>query len=243
MRLLHNYLASVGSLRDVQRGIHRRLWPERVEPDNPKNQKTVWEVSVYNPRTKFMFGDAAIQFLFNLRNFTLHYSAPLVEPKTQTSWAQGTSMEHVNSVPLSRSELLKYKDWSAPSKQFIESTTGDINFVRILQRYLILARMFYGWFWRQVRAEVGAMVDEYVHKTNEYRLWQAEVYALPDWSDGHGPEEPSEQIPGSMFVNRCRITHERAQHGTVGWRTITVDNVGVAVVGESNWVPLPKFRR
>jgi hypothetical protein len=70
----------VDSLRDMQRSIRHRLWPQRVEPDKPKNTKTVWEADVYHPRTKFMFGDDAIQFLFDLRNFTLHCSAPLVEP-------------------------------------------------------------------------------------------------------------------------------------------------------------------
>jgi hypothetical protein len=243
VRLLHNYLASVGSLRDMQRSIHHRLWPQRAEPDNPENTKTAWEVNVYNPRTEIMFGDDAIQFLFDLRNFTLHYSVPLVEPATRMTWAHDAPFAQINSIPLRRSELLKYTRWNAASKRLIESINGDIDFVPILERYAILARMFYGWFWRKVRAEVGIMVDEYVHKSNEYGLWLAELHAMPDWTDGEGPDNPPMPIPGTMFVNRCRRTLARAQHGTAGWRTITVNSAGVAVVGESNWTPLPKFRR
>jgi hypothetical protein len=69
VRLLHNYLASVGSLRDMQRSIHHRLWPQRAEHDKPTNTKTAWEVNVYNPRTEFMFGDDAIQFQSRLHPF------------------------------------------------------------------------------------------------------------------------------------------------------------------------------
>jgi hypothetical protein len=82
-----------------------------------------------------------------------------------------------------------------------------------------------------------------VHKSNEYGLWLAELHAMPDWTEWDGPDNPPMPVPGTMFVNRCRRTRARAEHGTAGWRTITVESVGVAVVGESNWMPLPKFRR
>jgi hypothetical protein len=141
----------------------------------------------------------------------------------RVSWDQQTSLKQSNAVPLRRSELLKYTRWNAASKRFIDSADGDINFMPILDRYLVLARMFYGWFERKVRAEAGVLVAEYVHKSNEFALWLAELHAAPDWTDSDDPDNPPVPIPGTLFANRCRETLKRAEYGTSGWRTITVD--------------------
>ena len=45
-RLLHNYLAALTTLRDVQRGIHRRIWPELHAPGTD-DKRTKWEVEVW----------------------------------------------------------------------------------------------------------------------------------------------------------------------------------------------------
>jgi hypothetical protein len=106
--------------------------------------------------------------------------------------------------------------------------------------------MFFGWFWRQVQAKVGVTVDEYIHKSNEYGLWLAELHAQPDWTEWitEGDQQiPPMPIPGTMFVNRCRATFARAKHGTAGWRAIAVDSAGLTEVSPNDWKPLPKFRR
>jgi hypothetical protein len=240
VRLLHNYLASVTTLRDVQRAIHHRLWPKRAEPDNPENTKTLWEVTVYGPRTEFIFGDDAVKFLYDLRNFTVHYALPPVSSESRISFSAGNPVVQVNSVRLKRDDLVKFKRWSAAAKRYLRSVDGDVDFVAIIERYSILARMFYGWFWRQVRAVVGVDVDEFVRKSNEYGLWLAELNAGPDWDNDADEPMP---IPGSMFKHRAHATIARAALGTSGWRTIEVDSAGAAIIGESNWDPLPKFRR
>jgi hypothetical protein len=68
-RLLHNYLASLATLRDVQRMVHHKLWPDRHAPDNENDKRTVWEVKVWEPKRDRVFGDDAIKFLCRSRDF------------------------------------------------------------------------------------------------------------------------------------------------------------------------------
>ena len=68
-RLLHNYLASLATLRDVQRMVHHKLWPDRHAPDNENDKRTVWEVKVWEPKRDRVFGDDAIKFLRRGRDF------------------------------------------------------------------------------------------------------------------------------------------------------------------------------
>lgn len=71
-RLLHNYLAALSSLRDVMRGIHRKVWPDRFAPDDPAEKRTKWEVEVWTPKVEELFGDPPVVFLVDLRNYSLH---------------------------------------------------------------------------------------------------------------------------------------------------------------------------
>lgn len=49
-RLLHNYLASMATLRDIQRMVHHKLWPERFAPDSKTDRRTIWEVEILQPK-------------------------------------------------------------------------------------------------------------------------------------------------------------------------------------------------
>ncbi len=83
-RLLHNFVAALGTLRDVQRSIHRQLWPERYGPDDPKDKRTKWQVETWEPKVAEQFGDDPIRFLADLRDFSVHYSVPPVT--LTTNW-------------------------------------------------------------------------------------------------------------------------------------------------------------
>jgi hypothetical protein len=52
-RLLHNYLAALATLRDTQRSIHHKLSPE---PDDNDPNRTRWEVKVWDPKRKQLYG-------------------------------------------------------------------------------------------------------------------------------------------------------------------------------------------
>ncbi len=108
--------------------------------------------------------------------------------------------------------------------------------------YSTRVREFFAWFWEQVldadRIEVGESNDtrvriqihEYYGKKAEYEHWRK---VEGTW--GHfGPDGRSVQRPRLAAVRL-----DRAEHGTSGWRMITLDDNGEWVVGESDWPPLP----
>lgn len=225
-RLLHNYLASLATLRDVQRMVHRKLWPERHAPGSETDKRTVWEVGVWEPKVAEAFGDDSIKFLVDLRNFSVHYSIPPVGASTTMRWSRGGPLEQGNQVLIDRAELLKWRGWKGASRRYIESHDGDIEFLPVVAAYSTKVREFFGWFWEQVLGarEVRVGLAEYVGKTNEHRLWRGveEAWARSD---------------------RAAAREKRAAYGTSGWRLIRVGGDGEATVGETDWPPLPRGPR
>ncbi|MCK8615778.1 hypothetical protein [Gordonia sp. C13] len=245
VRLFHNYIASVATLRDIQRATHRKIWPdkppkdERPKPDDPR---TYWEMEVYSPKVVEMFGNDDIQFLFDLRNCTVHHSVPMVSIGTNWSWGQNQPFVHANNVALKRSELDKYTKWTSASKRFLKSQHGDVDFLPLLEEYSKRAREFFQWFWEQIQEAVRLEVEEYYRKRSEFDHWLSEEQAKPDFQQQYG----GNPMPGTLRRNRARAHAERCAFGTTGWGGITVDSKGVAVVGESDWCPLPavgKYRK
>ncbi|MBF6335875.1 hypothetical protein IU450_08250 [Nocardia abscessus] len=239
VRLFHNYVASVATLRDVQRSTHRKVWPERLPDEQRRDRndsRTIWEVSTYEPKVTELFGVDDIKFLFDLRNFTVHYSAPMMSIGTTWSHRPPGRMEWINTVELKRSELDKFSSWGGPAKRFLRTQEQDVEFLPLLEKYSKRARQFYEWFWNQVTLAVRSEVDEYVCKSSEFARWLAEEMAKPDWE----PRQGGMPIPGSLRRNRARAHLDRCGYGTTGWGGIAVDSHGAAVVGESDWPPLPQ---
>ncbi|MBS4730121.1 hypothetical protein MSM1_17875 [Mycobacterium sp. SM1] len=231
-RLLHNYLASLATLRDVQRMVHRKLWPERHAPDSDTDRRTTWEVRVWEPKVTEAFGDDSIKFLIDLRNFSLHYSIPPVRVGTTKRRSSGRPLEQGNQVLVDRAELLKWSGWKGASRRYIESHDGDIEFLPVVAAYSTKVREFFGWFWEQVIGVRKVRIDlaEYIGKSKEYWLWR---HVEGTWGR-YGPDGRSVQRPR---LAAARL--ERADYGTSGWRLITVGGDGGATVGESDWPPLP----
>jgi hypothetical protein len=240
VRLFHNYLVSVGTFRDAQRTAHRQVWPDRLPKDqrsNDQDSRTVWEVKNYTPKTVELFGDDDIKFLFDLRNFTVHYGLPVMTLATTLNHRPPAPPMWSNSVQLKRAELDKYENWTAPAKRFLKTQEKDVEFLPLLEKYTKRAGEFYLWFWQQIKQTVQMQVDEFHSKSTEVGLWMAEDSAMPDWEQGPDGSIP---IPGSLQRKR-RIAHAaRCAYGTTGWGGFTVDPNGVAVVGQSDWPPLPK---
>ncbi|OZD66686.1 hypothetical protein CH272_08250 [Rhodococcus sp. 05-340-1] len=243
VRLFHNYLASVTTLRDVQRTTHRKLWPTRIAESlrrDKNDSRTVWEVENYEPKVTELFGDDDIKFLFDLRNFTVHYAVPVMSIGTTLTHEPPKPPVWSNNVELQRAELDKFAKWGGPAKRFLATQVDGVEFLPLIEKYQSRARTFYGWFWDQVKDSVRADVDEYHAKSNEFALWLAEEMATPDWGDDGMP------VPGSIRRNRARAHSARFANGTAGWRTNSVEPSGTVVLGESDWTPLPpvgKYRR
>ncbi len=233
-RLLHNYLAALASLRDVQRMVHRKLWPARYAPESNQDLRTVWEVEVWEPKREASFGEDSVKFLVDLRNFSLHYAIPLSTIGTKISWQGIGPVVQENSVRLKRSELLKWSSWKASSRRYIESHDGDIEFLPAIADYSTRVRGFYQWFWDQVIDQVRIPLDEYQSKTNEYMQWRRVEATLGQFG------------PDGRAVYRPRLAAarlERAKHGTKGWRVFSPGADGNWIAGASDWDPLPEGPR
>lgn len=229
-RLLHNYLASLATLRDVQRMVHRKVWTERHAPDSKDDKRTLWEVNVWEPKRDELFASDSVKFLIDLRNYSMHYAIPLSSSGTTLSWSGGAPVVQENAVRLKRSELLKWDGWKGASRRHIESHSGDIEFLPAIADYSLKVRAFYGWFWDQVTAEVRIGLDEYQGKADEYGLWRK----VESTFSHYGPDGRSVY---KTALAAARL--ERAAYGTKGWRVFTPDENGEWVVGDSDWGPLP----
>lgn len=229
-RLLHNYLAALATLRDVQRMVHRKLWPDRCAPDNPDDNRTKWEVAIWTPQVAKRFGDDAIRFSVDLRNFSLHYSIPPVTLTTRWHGSGREPLRWTNEVALDRDGLLKYGGWSGAARRYIATHEGDVEFLPVVSTYSKRVRDFFGWFWYEVESAVRIEVGEYYGKRAEYLHWRNVEGTWGHYGpDGRGVVRPK----------LAAVRLERAANGTSGWRIIKLDEYGEWVVGESDWPPLP----
>jgi hypothetical protein len=128
-RLLHNYLAAVGSLRDHTRDLWRKYLPD---------DKT------YGEKVKVTFIESGFcVFVQKLRNYTLHYKLPITQGKL--SWERGS--EITTGVQLNRPDLLKWSDWPAPAKQYLAALPDDgIDLAELVASYTDTVTRFNDWF-------------------------------------------------------------------------------------------------
>jgi hypothetical protein len=234
-RLLHNYLAALASLRDVMRGIHRKVWPGRFTPDDSDDKRTKWEVEIWTPKVDQLFGDPPVVFLVDLRNYSLHYAIPVVSMATNFHSLAGSGgpMAINNTVAVDRNELLKWDNWRSKGRQYLTSQPSDnVEILPAIATYSTRVREFFGWFWEQIEGSNYPAIMEYRRKSGEF----AHYLQVEDTLVRFGPDGPS-ALKRPLAAARL----ERAMFGTSGWRLITQDEIGEWVVGEreTDWPPLP----
>ncbi len=241
-RLLINYLAALAGLRDAQRVVHHRLWPDPDEGENlacetcgrrdPK--RTKWEVEVWDPKREELLGDERIVFLTKLRDYSLHYTIPLmtVASSFESIGGQGgQKMVGKNAVGISRDDLLKWDGWNKKSRAFINGHDGDtIELMPLVAFFSERVREFIRWFFAQIDGAVGREIREFVDKHDDFLRWcrvheTSAQYRMKRSSENHR--------------KRVEARLERAENKTGGWRIIAVGESGESVVGESEWPPLP----
>jgi hypothetical protein len=232
-RLLHNYLAAMATFRDAQRGMHRRVWPERYAPGT-EDKRTKWEVEVWSPKINELFGDEPTVFLVDLGNYSLHYAIPAMSTATsfQAVGAPGGAMAMANTVAVNRNELLKWDGWRSKGRKYITSTPSDsIDIVTPIAVYSTRVPKFFKWFWDQIESSDRLNIHEHRCKSTE-------------WSHYLEVEHTSTQFgPDGRKVVRPRLAEarlRRAAYGASGWRLFSLDAAGEWVVGERDpgWPPL-----
>lgn len=107
LRLLHNYLASITTLRDISRNIKKKL------NENIKNHYD-FQIKTMN-RVNY-----TIKFLQDLRNYTLHRNLPNIGIHFSAKRNSENEMEIKQIAYLPKKDLLEWENWSHNSKKFIE---------------------------------------------------------------------------------------------------------------------------
>jgi hypothetical protein len=128
-RLLHNYLAAVGSLRDQT----RRLWNKYLPDDE-----------AYAERVGATFAESGFcLFVQNLRNYTLHSNLPITQG--HLSWERGRNV--TSAVRLSRPDLLKWPRWPPLARRYLAELPEDgIDLAELVGAYTNTVTQFNNWF-------------------------------------------------------------------------------------------------
>jgi hypothetical protein len=100
-RLLHNYLAGAGSLRDHTRRVWKKYLP----------------MTDYEAKTQATFAESGeCLFVQGLRNYSLHTRLPVAEG--HMSWKKDEEMS--TTVRLRRADLLGWSKWKPPARAYLE---------------------------------------------------------------------------------------------------------------------------
>jgi hypothetical protein len=148
-RLLHNYLASVGSLRDHT----RRLWNKYLPPEE------------YREKARVTFAESGLcVFVQNLRDYSLHRKLPV---------AYGHMFfdqdELVAAVKLDRADLLKWSKWPPLAKGYLTSLPeDDIDLRAIVDDYTTSVRDFNHWFGQ-------TFVQHKLEAFQQFSAWENEL--------------------------------------------------------------------
>jgi hypothetical protein len=128
-RLLHNYLAAVGSLRDHTRVLWRKYLPHD---------------EAYAERVGMTFAESGFcLFVQNLRNYTLHSNLPITQG--HMSWERGGEL--TTGVRLNRSDLLKWSKWPALARRYLSELPEDgIDLAELVASYTETVTRFNDWF-------------------------------------------------------------------------------------------------
>jgi hypothetical protein len=153
-RLLHNYLASVTSLRDHT----RRLWT-KLPPADPAVR------SEYQARVDATFTDSPLaNFVHGLRNFSMHRQLPVV--RGQLTWTPDTG--ETSAVVVSSSALREWDGWNASARAFLEDADEDVDLQAVVAGYSALVQDFHQWFGVAFVGGHLPAFDEWVELRSEY---------------------------------------------------------------------------
>jgi hypothetical protein len=135
--LLHNYVAAVKSLVDHTRRIYRKLY----EPTGllPSYQDEIAERFANDPLS---------QFIENLREMAQHYRLPSIR-FSHSFENLPTRGRMTNRLQLVRADLLEYKEWSPPAKQFLAEASDEVDLLNVVTRHYEHVIAFHMWFREQ----------------------------------------------------------------------------------------------
>jgi hypothetical protein len=160
-RLLHNYVAAAGTLRDHT----LRVWKKHAPADEAV-------LAEYERRKLSTFADSGVaQFVLRLRNYTLHRRLPIA--RGRLSWTEDQDLNSM--IFLERDELLRWDEWSPPARRYLQDASDDVNLAEVVDEYSSAVVEFNTWFGEEyVRGHLRAF-DELRSLEQEFAKAYAEA--------------------------------------------------------------------
>ena len=134
-RLLHNYLAAAGSLRDHS----RRLWQQHPPQDASLSAE-------HDRRIKKTFAESPVaSFVQKLRDVTVHAQLPLIHGTISWSADEGTL---TSTTVLNKRALIEWDGWNARALRFLDESDDEIDLLEVIGAYTAAVHNFNEWLGR-----------------------------------------------------------------------------------------------
>lgn len=162
IRRLHNFVASVLSLIDHTRNLHKELYSGTgMFPE-------------YNQKVKLEFeNDPLSQFVIKLRQYCQHYQAPDIGT-TFSITRNGNSFDEKRTVVLFTENLKTFDGWNVKAKEYLNSLDKEIDILQLVTAYRDKVIKFYQWFQTHQVEIHKSELDKYYEKQSEFALCHIE---------------------------------------------------------------------
>jgi len=156
-RRLHNFLCAAESL-----GYHARRIMQIMYSGTSFEKK-------YLERTQKTFHTPFANFVQDMRDFAVHCAVPPFSDIIHFKLDNGKVVNQHLGIRLTRSSLLKWKGWKAPSKKYLQGLdTDEIDLLEVVSRYTSTVRSFYRWLDQEQRRIHKNELEEFRRLQNEF---------------------------------------------------------------------------
>jgi hypothetical protein len=168
VRFLHNYLTSVYSLIESQRVVMRHSWGDQSE----------FETGAYTEHRKASFETGEAEFMTELRNYCTHRSVPVPHVSSTLTGGAGRPSLIINRLTLDRDELLKWKKWTVPAKEYLRAKEERFDLGPVIQSYVNTAAAFFNWFVSEINERNAEIKDAYMKAAEAYAKWHEDQMGM-----------------------------------------------------------------
>jgi hypothetical protein len=159
-RNFHNFLTAIATLVDHSRNLMKKNF---VKPEHRAE---------YQIKVEAIFAsDPLAQFLKKCRNYITHYAIPQIGLEEQFGLT-GAGVESIELF-IDLDHLETSFDWSAPSRQFIESNRPQIRMLKLVDDYELKSKSFYSELMLTFEKHLGRELSEVRSMMQESNnLWE-----------------------------------------------------------------------
>jgi hypothetical protein len=168
VRFLHNYLTSIYSLIEAQRGVMCHCFGEKSE----------FELGEYTDHRKATFETGEAEFMTELRNYCTHRSIPLPGMSTTFLWQRRGAAIILHKLTMDTEALLEWKKWTAPAKAYLQAKEPQFDLGPVIASYMNAASAFFNWFIGEINKRKAKEKDEYLTAARALRKWHEDQTGL-----------------------------------------------------------------